>query len=395
MIIHTVKKNESLSDIAEEYDVSLGKLCEDNGGLNPSHSYSGRELVILRPTRSYAVRHGDTLSGVAKRFSVSENDLLLLNPSLRGRKKIYQGETLTVKQQAPRWGSLGVMGYLYKGTKMQKLLRCMPYMTYVTVASACVCESGIKMLFDGTGYVELIKNEGKTPLIRIYFSTEELPKPSRLDEIITSIALFAGAGGFQGVVLAKGRLKGNKEELCELVFKMRKRFIECDLALYVEENVESSSGIADYADGAILYYDKLEKSVIPTFKDGEERAFRSYADSFDGARAFLFLGAYAYCEGQYISRENVYDSYARRKSEVENDRERMVITERLGKKKKELKYESLENTKSRLELAGELGFTGVAFDIMRISIEDLIVLGALYSPVQKASLVTRGGKCNG
>ena len=212
MIIHTVKDNESLSDIAEYYDVSLSKLCQDNGGLNPSLSYTGRELIILKPTRSYAIRHGDTLPGLAKRFSVTENDLLLLNPSLRGRKKIYQGETLTIKQQTPRWGSLGVMGYLYKGTKMQKLCRCMPYLTYVTVASASVCENGIKMLFDEAGYVELVKSEGKTPLIRIYFSLEELPSPSRLDEIITSIALFTGAGGYSGVVLAKGRLKIEKEK---------------------------------------------------------------------------------------------------------------------------------------------------------------------------------------
>ena len=176
---------------------------------------------------------------------------------------------------------------------------------------------------------------------------------------------------------------------------MRKKLIECDLSLYVEENAEGGIGVTDYADGAILYYDKLEKNPIPSFKDGEEVTFRSYAENFDGARAFLYLPAFALCEKRYISRENIFDTVHRRRGEAENDRETMVITEKLGKRKKELLYESLENTKRKLELISDVGFMGVALDIMRIPVQELALIGGLYSPVMNAALTTKGGRCNG
>lgn len=395
MIIHNVKENESLADIAEEYGISLSKLCETNGGLRPSSDYAGRELVIAKPTRTYNVKVGDTLESIARRFSVRENDLLILNPELRGRRKLFPSQSLTVKQQTPAWGSLGVMGYFYKGTTRDKFTRTLPYLTYVTVASASMCEDGLKMLFDDKRIIEEVREAKKVPLIRVFAACDEIPKGNRAEEMIANITLYAKASGYDGVVLAKGNLKANKQELFEFIFRMRKKLLECDLLLYVEEDAESGLGATEYADGVILYYDKLEKKPIPSFIDGEDAVFRAYSENFDGARAFLYLPAFAYCEERYISRENIFDTSVRRRTEIANDRETMVITETLGKRKKELLYESLENTKRKLELISEIGFMGVALDIMRVPIQELVLIGSLYSPAMNAALTTRGVRCDG
>lgn len=79
---HLVKPNETLGGIAQQHGVSVSALQAYNSISNPNLLFVGKKLKIPDPAVkevSYVVRKGDSLGIIAKRFSVSANDLALIN----------------------------------------------------------------------------------------------------------------------------------------------------------------------------------------------------------------------------------------------------------------------------------------------------------------------------
>ena len=74
MQIHIKQEGEKLKDIAEKYGVSEESIRMTNE-LYDGEPTDGEELLILIPTRSYTVQHGDTPDRIALRFGVSKNDI--------------------------------------------------------------------------------------------------------------------------------------------------------------------------------------------------------------------------------------------------------------------------------------------------------------------------------
>jgi membrane-bound lytic murein transglycosylase D len=73
---YTLQRGDSLSKVAHRYHVTVAALQRANPNVNAHALKPGKVLVI--PTRAvahsssgYKVRHGDTLSGIAKRFGIS------------------------------------------------------------------------------------------------------------------------------------------------------------------------------------------------------------------------------------------------------------------------------------------------------------------------------------
>ena len=90
---HLVKRGETLSGIAERYGVSQAKLRQWNGLGRAGHIRAGQRLKVgataaeppsrRAATRTHVVRRGDTLSGLAQRYGVSVASIRLAN-NLRG-----------------------------------------------------------------------------------------------------------------------------------------------------------------------------------------------------------------------------------------------------------------------------------------------------------------------
>jgi LysM repeat protein len=95
---HVVKKNETLGGIAQRYGVSVSALQAYNGIANPNLLYVGKKLKIpsgnVREV-TYAVRKGDSLGLIAKRFGVTASDLALINKISRP-DLIRVGQKLTI-----------------------------------------------------------------------------------------------------------------------------------------------------------------------------------------------------------------------------------------------------------------------------------------------------------
>lgn len=104
---HLVRPGDTLSDIAREYRVSLAELRAWNGLEGRSFIHAGQVLLVEGASSSdlalrrltYRVRRGDTLSTIARRFSVSVEQIRQWNNL--SRDQILAGESLTIYAGSP------------------------------------------------------------------------------------------------------------------------------------------------------------------------------------------------------------------------------------------------------------------------------------------------------
>lgn len=100
IIIYTIKKGDTLSEIALEHDTTVISLVNLNNIQNPNLIYAG-ETIKIRTNKEnsesfYTVKRGDTLSEIALKYNTTVDELVkkndILNPNL-----IYVGDRIRIK----------------------------------------------------------------------------------------------------------------------------------------------------------------------------------------------------------------------------------------------------------------------------------------------------------
>jgi LysM repeat protein len=81
---YTVRKGDTLNGIALRHDTTIDELMKTNPGLHPHRIYPGQTLDVgqPRPQVTFRLERGDTLSRVAARYDVSQRDIARWNPRL-------------------------------------------------------------------------------------------------------------------------------------------------------------------------------------------------------------------------------------------------------------------------------------------------------------------------
>jgi LysM repeat protein len=110
---HIVQRGENLHRIALRYGTTVNAIVAANGLTNPDRIYVGQQLAIPgddgsastadRPTATggtYAVRRGDTLSSIARRFGTTVTHLASLN-GIANPSIIHVGQVLRLSGTAP------------------------------------------------------------------------------------------------------------------------------------------------------------------------------------------------------------------------------------------------------------------------------------------------------
>ncbi|GAB3754073.1 hypothetical protein GCM10027591_02840 [Zhihengliuella somnathii] len=105
----TVASGDTLSHIAVRAGVSLSSLLKANNLSASSIIYPGQKLTLpggsagsssssqsSAPAKKHTVAHGDTLYGIAAKYSTSLSNLLKLNPKLNSTAIIYPGQEIVV-----------------------------------------------------------------------------------------------------------------------------------------------------------------------------------------------------------------------------------------------------------------------------------------------------------
>ena len=389
MHIYRTGNNESVYDIAAEFGVSPIKIAENNELEIRGRLPKGREVLVLTPSRTYNAKGTDTLGRIAERFKTTKEALMRLNPELEGREKLYSGQLLTIKESTPSYGMISTNGYLYASTPRERLIAIIPYLSYVTVCSAVYKDGRVHSLYQSEDTVGLIKSFGRVPMLRIYLS--ELPSEVEVSGFASSVSILAASGGFLGVTLScLNTITNDKERLNNLVFTVRKTLMENDLLLFAEGDLDGDTSYMDYADAGILTYDKLHVANAPSFIDGERAALEKFAYSGESSRTFLEISSFAYSGGKYIEKREGVRLCDKRRAETVYDDERLLKRASFGKhKRREIIFESLENTKAKLELVSELGFMGISFDIGRVCTSDLMIAASMFDVISYPVMTPR------
>jgi len=164
MVIHTVKRGETLSGIARMYGTSVSRIISDNGLFDLPYPVVGQALIILIPERVYTVNQGDTIFSVSQRFNISQIELLQKNPTLITNPTLYIGQTLTITFRDEGDTPLYISGYVYPYVSERIFRRSLPYISDCAVF-------GYGFRDDGS----LIPPDDDTALIDIIYSYDASP----------------------------------------------------------------------------------------------------------------------------------------------------------------------------------------------------------------------------
>ena len=175
MQIYTVKSGDSVYSIARDFGTTPARIITDNELTEPGRLAVGQSLVILEPSRTYTVRGGDTLEGIARLFDVSIMQLWRNNPSLGGKTNIYPGQTLNISFDPPPLGEVSVNGYVYPFADRDTLRKTLPYLTYLSIFSYGIREDGTLVPPAGGDeeIISLAKEYGTVPLMMLTSLTDK------------------------------------------------------------------------------------------------------------------------------------------------------------------------------------------------------------------------------
>lgn len=94
---HTVQSGETLSGIAAKYGTTYQSLATINGIDNPNLIYAGQVLKLTgsAESKTYTVKSGDTLSGIASKYGTTYQRLAQIN-GISNPNVIYPGQVLKI-----------------------------------------------------------------------------------------------------------------------------------------------------------------------------------------------------------------------------------------------------------------------------------------------------------
>ena len=98
--VYYVHSGDTLSSIAKENGMSLAKLVSLNPQIKDINKIYVGQVIYLSSKDTeeyYYVKKGDTLSSIARKYNISLNKLLGLNPDIKNPNLIHVGDKIRVK----------------------------------------------------------------------------------------------------------------------------------------------------------------------------------------------------------------------------------------------------------------------------------------------------------
>lgn len=185
MDIYIVQPSDTIEIIADNYGTTVYQLIQDNGLDNPYSLVPGQTIIITNPSQTHIVGENETLSGIAELYDVSLLQLLRNNSFLSDRNNIFPGETLVISYNTH--GSLLTNGYSYQFINRNTLRKTLPYLTYLSVFNYRISNEGEIITYgDDSDIIQTAKDYGVIPLMMMSFMT---PQGEPNVEIVYNILL--------------------------------------------------------------------------------------------------------------------------------------------------------------------------------------------------------------
>lgn len=210
MIIHVVQSGETITSIADLYNIPVDRLILENGILNPTNLAVGQTIVIVYPLINHTVQEGDTLESIADLYHVPVMQILRNNPYLSDRQYLYLGETITIAYDADKIDTISVGGYVYSYVDKDILKKTLPFLTFLTVFDYRVDANGNITVVDDQEIVTMSKEYGVLPMMLVTTLSAQgvgsrevaysiLNNPDIQDHMIDNVIANIKAKGYRGL----------------------------------------------------------------------------------------------------------------------------------------------------------------------------------------------------
>lgn len=208
MVIHTVKRGETIYSIARNYGVSPNILALNNGiGRTLAE---GEALVVVFPKVTHTVSSGENLYSVAQSYGTTVKKLFRNNIFLKGNSDIYAGQTIIISYEDTPQRTALTNGYAYDFINIDNLNTALPYLTFVSPFTYGIRENGGLIEPNDTFIRERAENYGTGTLLHLSTLSEEdrfdsslaelvLENPVIQNRLIGEISAAVGKNGFSGV----------------------------------------------------------------------------------------------------------------------------------------------------------------------------------------------------
>lgn len=212
MIIHTVKPDETIYSIAEQYNIPYERIEKDNS-IPPNYRLNiGQALIIANPKQTYVVQEGDTLDGIASSFGITTKQLLRNNPEIIDTGYTYEGEELIISYDL-KDKKIEVMGYTSIYITQQILRKTLPFLTYITILNYTVSALGDIDTIDDEEIIRIAKEYDVAPIMFVsslsstgkgnYSTTHNILRSDEIqDRLIEKILSVLEAKGYYGLNLS-------------------------------------------------------------------------------------------------------------------------------------------------------------------------------------------------
>lgn len=221
--IYTVKSGDTVSGIANLFNVSPKSIIANNMITTPENLVVGQALLILKPEIVHTVKQGESLYKIASDYSISVIDLLRNNYFLMGSVDIRAGETLVIKYEGKEYTPAVVNSYAYPYINPYVLNSSLIYQTYLSPFTYGFTPEGALIEPDDSYMLSRAKFYGVESLLHLStytgsgFSSEIasilLNSPSLQDTLIANMKRVMNEKGFSGADIDFEFVYANEAEL--------------------------------------------------------------------------------------------------------------------------------------------------------------------------------------
>lgn len=167
MKIYTVKQGDTISSIAQKYGLTPEELLRVNVIDNPDNLVVGQDIIILVPEIKHIVETGDTLQEIANIYNTTVNSILRNNPTITP-DNITVGMPITITYNGVNpTRSIALNGYTYPEIPLEKLVKILPYLTFMTIFTYGFTNDGDLIEPDDTRLINLALDFGVIPTMLI------------------------------------------------------------------------------------------------------------------------------------------------------------------------------------------------------------------------------------
>lgn len=168
MQIHTVKRNDSLWNLAQHYGVPLQHIVEVNGIEQSDPLIVGQALIIPSPpgNKTHKVAHGESLWSIARQYGLSLQEVAAAN-QLSNPAMIRPGQIIVIP--APKLTTIEVNGYMERMGEeaAAEIAQLSNELTYVTMFSYKINTDGTLVELDDAKLRETALANHVAPMMAI------------------------------------------------------------------------------------------------------------------------------------------------------------------------------------------------------------------------------------